>query len=241
MSITKDIRDRVARMDAGEVFTYDSLAIPQDEFSAAAKALSRLVADGTIKRYKNGMYYKPKNTVFGELEPRESVLLKKYLFENNQQIAYVTGIRLYNQMGLTTQVPKVVRVASKDKQIKTKIGNMVIKPAKSYVRVTKYNVPLLQLLDVIKDFKNIPDLDKAQGVRFIKQKVRGLSNSEKNKLTKFAKAYPPKVRAFLGAILEALSLKKLSQSLKGTINYLSSYEFGLSENILPTISNWNIA
>ena len=186
------------------------------------------------------MYYKPKQTVFGELKPREDVLLENYLFENDKQIAYVTGVRLYNQLGLTTQVPNVVRLASKDKEIKTKIGNLIIKPAKSYVRVTKKNVPLLQLLDVMKDFKNIPDMDKKIGIDFLKEKIDNLSDEDKEKLTNFAKAYPPKVRALLGAILEVLSLDQLSESLKETINYLSSYEFGISEKILPTISNWKI-
>ncbi len=240
MNITTSIKTKVARIDTGEVFTYDTLSIPQSEFSAAAKALSRLVANGVIKRYKNGMYYKPKQTVFGELKPREDVLLKNYLFENDKQIAYITGVRLYNQLGLTTQVPNVVRLASKDKEIKTKIGNLIIKPAKSYVTITKKNVPLLQLLDVIKDFNNIPDMDKKKGVSFLKEKIENLTDEDKEKLINFAKAYPPKVRALLGAILEALSLDDLSESLKETINYLSSYKFGISEKTLPTASSWNI-
>ncbi|MDO7173183.1 DUF6088 family protein [Mariniflexile sp. AS56] len=240
MNITTSIKTKVARIDTGEVFTYDTLSIAQSEFSAAAKALSRMVANGVIKRFKNGMYYKPKQTVFGELQPREEVLLKNYLFENDKQIAYVTGVRLYNQLGLTTQVSNVVRLASKDKEIKTKIGSLVIKPAKSYIPVTKKNVPLLQLLDVMKDFKNIPDMDKKIGIAFLKDKIESLSDDDKEKLTNFAKAYPPKVRALLGAILEVLSLDDLSESLKETINYLSSYKFGISEKTLPTISNWNI-
>jgi len=241
MNITTSIKAKITRIDTGEVFTYDTLSIAQSEFSAAAKALSRMVSNGVIKRYKNGMYYKPKQTAFGELKPREDELLKNYLFENNNQIAYITGVRLYNQLGLTTQVSKVVRLASKDKEIKTKIGNLVIKPAKSYVSVTKKNVPLLQLLDVMKDFKNIPDMDKKLGIDFLKEKIDKLSDADKDKLTIFAKAYPPKVRALLGALLETLSLNELSESLKETINYLSSYEFGISEKTLPTISNWNIA
>ena len=71
------------------------------------------------------------------------MLLNAYLFENGKQIAYVTGTRLYNQIGLTTQVPTVVQVASQKKQVKTKIGALTIRPVKSYVEVTKLNVPFL--------------------------------------------------------------------------------------------------
>lgn len=241
MSTTTSIKTKIARIGTGEIFTYDTLSIPRNEFSAAAKALSRLVAKGVISRYRKGMFYKPKQTIFGGLQPREDVLLETYLFQNKKQIAYVTGLRLYNQLGLTTQVPNIIRLASTDKAVKTKIGGLTIKPAKSYVAVTEENVPLLQLLDVMKDFKNIPDMDKNVGITFLKEKIVALSDEDKDSLIKFAQAYPPRVRALLGAILEYLSFEQLSESLKGTINHLSKYEMGISVKILPTVSNWSIS
>ena len=84
------------------------------------------------------------------------------------------------------------------------------------------------------------DMDKKIGIAFLKEKIVNLSDEDKDKLTSFAKAYPPKVRALLGAILEVLSLDQLSESLKEAINYLSRYDFGISQKSLPTISNWNI-
>ncbi|NEN24270.1 hypothetical protein G3O08_12225 [Cryomorpha ignava] len=240
MNTTTSIKYKVAGIESGEVFTYDTLAIPKDKFSAAAKALSRMVADGVIKRFKNGKYYKPKQTVFGEIKPREDALINSYLFENNKQVAYITGVRLYNQFGLTTQVSNVVKLASKDKIIKAKIGSLVIKPAKSYVAVSKSNVRFLQLLDVFKDFKSIPDMNQEVGVTFLKESIKKLSEAERVKLVAFAKLYPPKVRALLGSILEVLCYDELSKPLKQTLNSLSRFEFGISENTLPTISNWNI-
>jgi hypothetical protein len=87
-------------------------------------------------------------------------LLGLYLFDNNKQTAYVTGTRLYNRLGLTTQVPNIIRVASLDRQIKGKAGNLVVRPAKSYVKVTSERVRYLEILDVMKDFNIIPDLQK---------------------------------------------------------------------------------
>lgn len=75
MNIATSIKSKVDGINTGKVFTYDSLSIPQTEFSAAAKALSRLAARGVIKRYKNGMYYKPKQTIFGEIKPSEEELI----------------------------------------------------------------------------------------------------------------------------------------------------------------------
>ena len=72
MNITAYIKDKIARIDAGDAFTYDDLAIPEGEFTAASKSLSRLVTAGTIKRFRKGVYYRPKQTDFGELRPRDS-------------------------------------------------------------------------------------------------------------------------------------------------------------------------
>ncbi len=228
-------------MKPGEVFTYNSLDIPREQSVAAAKVLSRLVQKGEVNRYKKGIFYIPNKTVFGELKPREEALLENYLFENNRQVAYVTGNRLYNKMGLTTQVPNVIKLASRDKKIRTTIGGVQLKPVKSYVAITKSNIPLLQLLDVIKDFKNIPDLDKNYGLKFLKARIQSLSARDKEKLAGIAEQYPPKVRALLGAILESLSLYSLCGRLRNFINPLSSYEYGLIEEQLPEISNWNIS
>lgn len=97
MNITTLIKTKIARIDTGAVFTYDTLCIFQSVFSAAAKVLNRLVVSESIRRYKNGRYYKPKQTPFGELKPREDELLKSYLFENGKQVAYIAGTCNHNK------------------------------------------------------------------------------------------------------------------------------------------------
>ncbi len=241
MNITAYIKDKIAHIDAGDAFTYDDLAIPEGEFTAASKSLSRLVTAGTIKRFRKGVYYRPKQTDFGELRPRDTELLKIYLFEGNKQVAYVTGVSLYNQLRLTTQVPSIIRVASDSKQVRGKVGNTIVRPAKSYVKVSKKNIPLLQVLDVAKDFKTIPDADRSQILTFLKNKIAQFSGKDLERFTAFAKAYPPKVAALIGAIYEFMGLEKQSRALRDNINALSTYTFGISKDLLPTINNWNIA
>jgi hypothetical protein len=156
-------------------------------------------------------------------------------------VAYITGVSLYNQLRLTTQVPNIVRVASDSKQVRGKVGNTVVRPAKSYVQVSKKNIPLLQILDVAKDFKIIPDGDRSQILTFLKNKIAQLSAKELERFTAFAKAYPPKVAALIGAIYEFMGLDKQSNALRNSINALSTYSFGITKELLPTINNWNIA
>ncbi|MGM0644583.1 MAG: hypothetical protein ACQETC_12495, partial [Thermodesulfobacteriota bacterium] len=62
----------------------------------------------------------------------------------------------YNRMGLTTQIPKDIKVASKVKEIRTRIGNINARRVKSYVEVTNENYRMLEILDALKDFNQIP-------------------------------------------------------------------------------------
>jgi len=241
MKVTDKITAKINRIDTGDVFGYDTLGLTPNEIIAGAKALSRLVDKGVIKRARKGFYYKPKVTVFGEQKPREDVLLSLYLFEKNKQVAYITGTKLYNRLGLTTQVPSSIRVASLDKQIKGKAGNIVIKPAKSYVKVTADTVKYLELLDVIKDLNTIPDLQKSDGLVYLKKVIYNFEATEIKKLITYGVAYPPKVRALLGALLEAMNVNTTNLSLlKKSINPSSSYQYGITPKMLSTVNSWNI-
>ena len=241
MKVTDKILAKINRIDTGDVFGYNTLGINSDEVLAASKALSRLVDKGVIKRARKGYYYKPKVSVFGEQKPREDVLLSLYLFEKNKQVAYVTGTRLYNRLGLTTQVPNSVRIASLDRQVKGKVGNTIVKPAKSYVKVTADNIKYLEILDVIKDLNSIPDLEKNDGIVFLKNILTGFDTIEIKKLVTYGAAYPPKVRALLGALLEALRIDFSTYNvLKKSMNPSSSFEYGINSQLLSTVTSWNI-
>ena len=143
-------------------------------------------------------------------------------------------------MGLTTQVPKNIRVASRGKRILTTIGSIKVKPVKSYVDVTDDNYYLMELLDVLKDFKIIPDTAKDQVIKFMLQKIKELSNKEREKFIKIALKYPPRVRAFAGALLNELNPKLPVSELKKSINPLTIYEYGISKKQLSAIEYWNI-
>ncbi|OXE98103.1 hypothetical protein BC749_109106 [Flavobacterium araucananum] len=241
MKVTDKIERKIKQIAPGEVFGYDTLGLASNEVLAGAKALSRLKEKGVIRRARKGYYYKPKVSVFGEQKPREDVLLGLYLFDNNKQTAYVTGTRLYNRLGLTTQVPKSIRIASLDRQVKGKIGNLFIKPAKSYVKVTSESIRYLEILDVMKDFNTIPDLQKKDGLAYLKKAIRNLKNSEMKKLVTYGISYPPKVRALLGALLEDNTDCDNLKKLKKSINPASRYQYGFSATLLPTAQSWNIS
>lgn len=240
MRVAEKIEKKILQMIPGNTFKYQELGIEPEEYSAATKAIERLIKRDVIKRASTGLFYIPKQTAFGNIKPREEELLKPYLFDGDQRTAYITGIALYNRMGITTQVPKNIRLASRDKRIITKIGSVEVKSVKSYVEVTNENYYLLELLDVIKDFKSIPDADKTQTIRFLLSKLAELTVKEKEKAITIALKYPPRVRALTGALLSQLNPADLLQELKKSINPLTIYKYKITSQQLPTIENWNI-
>ena len=241
MKVSDKIKKNIAKIPDGTPFTYQDLEIMQEEYPAATKAIERLIKKGAISRVSTGVFYKPKNTPFGALKPREEELLRSYLFENNKRVAYITGTALYNKLGLTTQVPKNIKVASRDRRIITTVGNMQVKPVKSYVDVTDDNYYLMELLDVLKDFKTIPDTDKSQTIRFVLKKIKALPGKEKDQFIKIAIKYPPRVRALAGALLSEISNKLPLRELKESINPLSTFKFSISEKQLSQVRFWNIS
>ncbi len=238
MNIAKKIEKKIKTFEKGNTFTYKDLEIKKKEYSATSKNIERLIKKGIIKRISTGIFYKPKQTVFGELKPNEEQIITPYLFKNNKRIAYITGLLLYNKMGLTTQIPKEISVASSKKRIYISKGNIKASAVKSYVEVTDNNYKFLELLDAIKDFKNIPDLDKKSVIKILTNKILELNTKQKNELIEIALEYPPRVRALLGAIFE--NIGKNIEKLDDSLNPLSEYKLGITKEILPTIEKWNI-
>ena len=238
MSVAKKISGEIMRMPEGNTFKYQELGISRAEYAAATKAIERLIKNGIIQRASTGLFFKPKKTIFGLLNPDESDLLRPYLFEGKKRIAYITGVTLYNKLGLTTQVPKNIKIASRDKRIAVMIGNMKVTSVKSYAEIDNNNYQILEILDALKDFKTIPDINKSEVLKNLSKRVEKIENTKS--LFRLILKYPPRVRALAGALLEWLGKSEGLEIIKNSLNPLSVFELGLNTLQLPSIENWNI-
>ena len=157
------VKDRVGNMPKGYVFTYDEFTTEADKREAVIKALNRMVQKGQLAKLSKGKFYKPEQTPFGELQPDERQIVKDYLEKDGRMlIGYLTGYRIYNQLGLSTQVGNVIQIGTATWRPSTKRGRFKIVFVKQKNTITKENIPLLQLLDAI---KNIPDAPVIQIVQ----------------------------------------------------------------------------
>lgn len=241
MPLATDIRVRIKNLPEGKTFGYNNLRIAREDYTTAAKALERLQKQGVIKKVSKGVFYKPEQTVFGELKPDYSELLRSYLFENGKRIAYETGTSLYNRMGLTTQLAFRIKIASRGKRININRGTLKADAVKSYAEVTDSNYETLGILDAFKDMKRIPDCSETQAVSRLSAIVKKLNDKQIASLIKYALLYPPRVRALVGAILENNGSKLRGlENLKASINPLTTIKLGLKETELPNKSKWYI-
>jgi len=243
MSILKQVKDEVSNLEAGKLFTYSNFDIPEEKFGTLAKSLSLLCKEGILRRISKGIYYKPEYFSFGNSLPTDSEIIEIVLKKNKSKIAYITGINAYNQLGLTTQVSKKIVVAIDNNKKKTKIQNTEIKFVKARVsqNIEKLlDIPILQILDAITDIKKIPACTPTRASKIFIQILIDMSKKDKQDLVRFAKYYKPMVRALLGALLELIGEKELSLILKETINSLTTFNIGISENVLSNKSQWNI-
>mgnify|MGYP006434747099 CR=1 FL=1 len=241
MALAKEIRKRINQLPKGKTFGYDDLRIAKGDYTTVAKALERLQREGLIKKASKGVFYRPEQTVFGELKPDYSELLRFYLFENGKRVAYETGPSLYNRLGLTTQMAFRIKIASRGKRININRENLKANAVKSYAEVTDSNYETLGLLDAFKDIKKIPDCSVAQGVNRLSAIVKELNEKQTASLLKYALVYPPRVRALVGAVLENIGSKAENiEKLKESLNPLTTIKLGVKESELPTKSNWHI-
>ena len=239
-SVAEKITRRVQAIPEDISFGYEQLRLAPREFQSAAKALERLQKKGMIKRISRGQFYRPRMTPFGEKRPSEDQILKPYLYEGGKRIAYITGLSLYNQLGLTTQVPATLQIASRGKRVFINTGAIKASAVKSYVDVSEDNYRLLGFLDAIKDLKRIPDLDIPAALALFKSRITALNQDQQKKMITCALSYPPRVRALLGALLEDISCPQDLTDLRGNLNPLTRFDLGVGAT-LKSAPHWNIA
>lgn len=236
MSVAKITRNFVDSIENGKIFIYDD--IPDDNKMGIAIELSRLYKKGIIKKVSKGKYYKPKITPFGEIGPSSEEKIKSFI--NTSENDYISGISNLNRLGLTTQVPNVITIASNQSSRKVKLQNATIKFVPKRNRSSKENIKLLQLLDALNSLKKIPNTSIDEAFRMIKIMIEKLEKKEQQSLAKLALNYPPRTKALVGAILKNVGLWEEAYKLKSTLNPISIYKINISKEILPNKDEWKI-
>lgn len=240
MNISATIIKRIDYFEPGVIFSYRDIQTPSTKMEAVAAALSRLVSKGIIKRFEKGKFFKPQQGMFGGLQLKENQILESVLKENGKLTGYLTGAVVYNQMGLTTQIPNEYSIATHELRKPINKGRFNARFVKAYCAITEKNIPLLQLLDTIKDISNISGTEPNTVIKLIIIKLKELSLTEQKKIAQLALNYPPSTRALIGALFELCTNNIPTEKLYRSLNQLSKYKLGIGESTLPNKNKWKI-
>jgi predicted transcriptional regulator of viral defense system len=103
--ITTRVQNKISSLANGVVFASNSFRFADANKNSIEKELSRLNADGVIKRFRKGIYYKPqKSSLFGDVLPNPSAVAQAIATLNDAHIVPDGSIAL-NMLGLSDQVP----------------------------------------------------------------------------------------------------------------------------------------
>src|SRR5699024_2522801 len=126
MSVAEMVQRGVKGLPTGKVFTYEDFMGKISQKKAVIKALNRLVQSGKIAKLSKGRFYKPEDSAFGQLLPRQEEVVKDLLQENGKVTGYLTGYSVYNQLGLTTQVSNIIQIGKNQIRPKFERGDYTI-------------------------------------------------------------------------------------------------------------------
>ncbi len=240
MKVSDYIAATLDRLPKGYVFTYADFITDVNKKEAVIKALNRMVLSGKIAKLSKGKYYKPENTPFGNLQPKQAQVVKDLLEDNGRITGYLTGYSIYNQLGLTTQVSNTIQIGKNEIRPSFKRERYTISFIKQKNTITKENIPLLQILDAIRYIKKIPDATIELSCRRLLAIIGNLPEKDKITLVRLALKYPPVTRALLGTMLDQLKQTDLTQPLQKSLNPITKYKLPGVTKILLSAEKWNM-
>ncbi|MEI8047251.1 MAG: DUF6088 family protein [Bacteroidota bacterium] len=240
MKVVDYIASKIERLPRGYVFTYADFTTEVNNKEAVIKALNRMVESGKIAKMSKGKYYKPENTPFGNLQPKQAQVVKDLLEDDGKIIGYLTGYSIYNQLGLTTQVSNTIQIGKNEIRPNFKRERYTISFVKQKNTITKENIPLLQILDAIRYIKKIPDASIESSCKRFLAILKELSEKDISSMVRLALKYPPAARALLGGLVEQLQQSKLAEPLLKSLNPITKYKLTGAAKVISTTGKWNI-
>ena len=228
----KWIRDRIER--GGErVWRFQDF--PGVPVSAVAQTLSRLARKGTLHRLSKGVYYHSRQTALGRSLPNP-VVIRKLAASRNGGV-FPAGIAAANLLGFTTQTGGRGEVATSGFRLPRKLlGRETLvhtRRPEAWVGLSEADAALL---DFLRRRGKTSELSPEETARRIVGLFREPGRFER--LLTVADSEPPRVRAMLGALGEALGKKpRALKRLRESLNPMSRFDFGALKG-LPAAGRW---
>lgn len=118
LCIMAQLKELKKHLKQGNVYRRNELA---QWSNAVDRHLAALVNEGTLQKVSPGVYYYPKESVFGKLPPKETALVRTFLKDSR---FLMTSPNAYNTLGVgTTQLYNKTTVYNHKRHGEFKLGN----------------------------------------------------------------------------------------------------------------------
>jgi hypothetical protein len=229
--ITPWVRARIER--GGErLWRFDDF--PGASMSAVAQALSRLTREGKLQRLSKGVYYRPRRTTFGASRPNPSAISQ---LAARTRPMFPAGLSAANLLGFTTQSARKSELATSASNLPRKlVGADAVVHTRRPAAWAGLSDKEAALLDFLRRRGKSSELAPDETVRRLLALFRKELRFER--ILEVAATEPPRVRAMLGAIAEALGKPPRElETLRRSLNSLSRFDFGML-SVLPNADRW---
>ena len=117
--------------------------------------LKELFEKGLLQQYDEEVYFIPKKTTLNSIIGPNADMVARYRFisKGDNVDGFYAGNTFANQIGISTQVPQVIEIVSNNVSDdgEVLIGNRRFSVRKPIVPITKENVYVLQMLELLKN------------------------------------------------------------------------------------------
>ena len=194
-------------------------------FAAVAQALSRLTRSGFLQRLSKGVYYRARETAFGQSRPNPAAIQK--LASGKKKKMFPAGLAAANLLGFITQSGKSGEVATSSLSLPRKlIGSdttVYTRRPEAWGSLSETDAALLDFL------RRRGETSELSPTKTISRLLKLMSEKGRfERLLKVADTEPPRVRAMLGAIGQELGKRdKTLMPLRVTLNPFTRFDFGV--------------
>ncbi|MFA6728474.1 MAG: hypothetical protein WCS17_09720, partial [Prevotella sp.] len=155
----------------------------------------RLTEQKKIIRYSQGIYFIPKESVYGEKFPLNfnKIVKIKYISEKKEVYGFYAGTYFKNSIGLTEELPSAIEIVTNREYTRgrlVKIGDQQVRIRCPVVPIDRDNAKILQFLDLM----NRMDKEEASSLNKNPDLKKYLKGSEFNRsdVLEYAGLYPAK-------------------------------------------------
>lgn len=180
------------------IFSKDLLKEVELSPDALRQSLKRLVDKGKICRYDSnkGIYFIPDpDSLFKKKTLSvNKIINKRYLFNNNERIGYITGLSFSNILNLTTQNPATIELVTEVEKRSVRVVNYnkrKITLRKPRVDVNNDNYKILQVLDLLTNFEKVSVEPLSYATKNISNYLKDVNVTKEN-LNQYLRNYPNK-------------------------------------------------